>query len=153
MREVKDAKLFLVSAGSKDFGRFLRGKGDRADYVGMGKGNKGFPCVSIPDLGSEICRGGCCQRRIFRQASLPHRAFVANEGADPVARHAIADHRIIVFVTSVICRHLRTMNFTFARCDEVVLLIVGHGGKGNMSNGPRMADAGQRHSLRSFCLL
>ena len=83
------------------------------------------------DVRRKVGRGGRCERGIRREPRLPDRALVAQESADPVASHAVAQHGVAVLA----CR------------DDIKLVLVDDGGKMYVGYRARMPVAGEGHNF------
>lgn len=125
--QVEDAEPLADGAGSKDLGMRLVGEGDGADDVLVFEGVQGLARVRVPHLGREVCGASGGESGVRRQARRPHGALVAEKGAYPVARHAVAQLGVVVLAGGN---------------EEVV--IVDDGREANVGDGARVAVARQR---------
>lgn len=94
--KIPDAQNLLVAAGSQDIGDVER-ESDGTDDVVVLEDQKHLTGVSVPDLGGEVGGGRGSNLVVGALLSLPGRALVPYEGADPVAGAAMSEDRVAIW--------------------------------------------------------
>lgn len=135
--QIEDAQFLLLAARRENPRVGPWRERDRAYNVVVLELVKSLAGVGVPDNGAEVCAARRAQIGVDGESRVPHGAFVADEGADPVARHAVAHHRVVVFA---------------GRDDEAVAVGV-DGREGQMGDGAGVAVAGQGDDVECFCLV